>query len=267
MKRLIILAAVLFPVVVHAGSYYLDGRIQSQARENSLSEREVPFDVYMDAGLAELPQQGTFDVSFKNNHTFNSDFTDGDEFDLYQAVFRMQNLGGVADVSAGRQFLSPGFHTYLVDGLSTTIGKDDWPIVFTLFGGIPRYIESGDFHGEAGLVSGMTIETQIMDHMHTKFSMIYDKLDIDAANWKENETVLVGMSHSHYFGGNMAPTLYGTMEYDTAGSVIETGIMGFGLQPHRRIYWNIEGGHYNTNRDRTRTTIFSLYANGPLYQG
>jgi len=98
-------------------------------------------------------------------------------------------------------------------------------------------------------------------------SAVYDKLDIHNNDWKDNDTVLVGMSHSQIFSAKLEPTLYGTMEYDTAGKIVNAGILGFSIKPHRRVYWNIEGGHHEINRDWNRTSIFSLFATGPLHQG
>ncbi|MBI2091627.1 MAG: hypothetical protein HYT75_01350 [Deltaproteobacteria bacterium] len=264
MKRGVILAVLMvLSAYAEAASYYIKPRLETQVRKTSSDKREIPFSSYLDSGLSDLPHSGTFDVSLKNERIFKQE---QDEFDLYQAVFRMQDLGGLLGVSGGRQFISPGFHAYLMDGASLSLGKESWPVTVGLFGGIPRYIETGDFHGEAGLVSGMTLDMSMNEHMHTRFSAVYDKLDINEKNWSENETVLVGMSHSHQFGSKLSPSLYGTMEYDTAGKTVETGLMGFSLQPLARLYWNLEGGHYNTNRDRARSTIFGLYTTGPFYQ-
>lgn len=264
MQRLVIIALLSLATAAQAAEYYINPRLETQVRQNSLSEREIPLSAYLDTGISGLPNSGTFDVSLKNNRTFK---IEEDEFDLYQAVWRMQDLGGVVDVASGRQFVSPGFHAYLLDGASFSIGKDSWPLLISVIGGVPRYIETGDFHGTTGLVSGVTLELQGMGKMHSKLSAVYDKLDIGKKDWKQNETVLVGMNHSHYFSGKVKPSLYGSMEYDTAGKNIETGLVGFSIEPTKRLYWNIEGGHYNTNRSRSRTTIFGLYAIGAFYQG
>lgn len=265
MKRLLIFIFALFvPVTVSAASYYIDARPQVQVRQNALSEREVPFNFFFDTGLADLPKDGTFDVSLKNNKTFN---VYGDEFDLYQAVFRLQNIGDVLDISAGRQFLSPGFLTYLIDGLTTTIGKDDWPVRVTLLGGVPRSIETGDFSGNTGLVAGTTIELNKYENTHIKLSAVFDSLDLENRAWKTSETVLVGLSGERQFGGKLMPNLYGNIEFDTAAKVVTTGLLGLRLKAHRRIYLNFEGLEFNANRDWRTPSILALFAQGPFYQG
>ena len=266
MKKYAIILLLLIPELAFASSYYIDTRLAAQVRGNALAEKEYPFTTYLDTGLKELPKDGTFDVSLKNSRTMRTG-SDSNDFDLYQAVFRTQNLGGMLDISAGRQFISPGFHAYLMDGLNAAVGKDDWPILVKFFGGVPRYTETGDFHGTTGLVTGTAIEMQMFERMNTRLSAVYDKLDIHNNDWKDNDTVLVGMSHSQIFSAKLEPTLYGTMEYDTAGKIVNAGILGFSIKPHRRVYWNIEGGHHEINRDWNRTSIFSLFATGPLHQG
>lgn len=265
MKRLyILLAILLWPTALQATGYYIESRVETQVRQNALLEREVPFDFYLDTGLNNLPKNGSFDVSLRNNHTFK---LGTDDFDLFQAVFRLNNVGGLLDFSLGRQFTSPGVHNYLLDGGLTTIGKDDWPILVSLFGGIPRYIETGDFHGEAGLVGGTIFELQGIENLSTRLSFIYDSLDLDTWSWKNNQTVFAGFAGSYIFENKFEPNIYANAEYDIAGKIVENGTAGFSFRPNSRLYWNIEGGHYNTNRQRQRITIFSLFASGPYYQG
>lgn len=267
MKRLIFLIIILIPAVADAASYYVMPRLQSQVRENMINEREVPFTIFYDTGLADLPKEGSFDVSLMNNKIFNIPAENGDEFDLYQAVFRMNDIGNIIDISAGRQFLSPGFATYLVDGLKTTVGKDDWPVLISLLGGVPRYIETGDFHGEIGLLTGTTIELNGYDKSYARLSVLYDKYNIHVNEWKKNDTVLTGLALSHQFGGKVKPNIYGDFEFDTGGKDIDNSTAGIRLTPHRRFYCYAEGGFYNTNRDFRRPTIMGLFATGGLYQG
>jgi hypothetical protein len=263
MKRIILLLAILLPLTAEAGSYYMNSQLVTQVRENAINEREVPLDFYLDTGFRALPHEGSFDVSLRNNRIFN---IKDDEFDLYQAVFRMNNLGGWLDFSAGRQFISPGFQAYMMDGVTFTIGKDDWPLLWTLIGGVPRYIETGDFHGNVGLLAGTTVELNGFDNTHIKLSALYNKIRIKRNDWKENDTVLTGLAVSQQFGGKVKPNLYGDFEYDTAGKVIDNSTLGFSLQPHRRVYWNAEGGYYNTNRDWAQPSILGIYSLGGMYQ-
>lgn len=267
MRWIALFILIFSSVTAEAASYYVNPRLQTQVRENFLNEREAPFNVFLDTGVHELPKEGTFDVSLLNNTIFSSPDDRNDEFDLYQAVYRMNKIGDTVDISVGRQFLSPGFTTYLIDGLSTTIGKSDWPVSVEIIGGIPRYIETGDFHGEVGILTGATIELQGFKNHYARLSVLYDKLDIKINDWDRNETVLVGLSTSHQFGGKLIPNLYGDFEYDTAGKVVDTGTAGLRLKPQKRIYCYIEGGYYNTNRDFRQPSILGLYATGAMYQG
>lgn len=265
MKKILMALLLIFPALeANSTSFYIDTRLETQVRENSLPQREAPFYAYLDTGLKELPNKGTFDVSLRNNYIFN---VKDNEFDLYQAVFRMDDIAGVVGVSAGRQFVSPGFHAYLMDGLTTRIGKEDWPVAVTIIGGVPRYLEMNDFKGTAGLIAGATIELQGVDRFHLKLSGIYDKLDIKKTYWKKNDTVLTGVATSYLFNGRFMPNLYGNFEYDTAGKDIDTGLAGFRIRPFSRLFWNIEGGFFNTNRNRQRDTIFSLFSRSGFYQG
>ncbi len=106
-----------------------------------------------------------------------------------------------------------------------------------------------------------------MDGLHAKISGVYDKLNIKQSDWRQMDTVLAGFSGSYLFKGSLMPLLYTNIEYDTAGKVLNNGIAGFSLRPVHWLYWNAEAGHYDTNRDRIRQTIFGLFAIGAFYQG
>lgn len=264
MRRIIIIAILLLPAIAHAGRFYLNPEILTQVRKDSLNTRQVPFDFYLNTGVYDLPEEGTFDVSLRNDHIFN---IGENQFDLYQAVFRMKDIGDAVDISAGRQFLSPGYHAYLIDGLTTDIGKDDWPVHVGFVAGVPRYLEISDFHGNVGLLAGTTLQLNGFDNTSAKLSAMYNSIKATEGDWKKNQTVLVGLGLYHKFSAKVLPELYGDFEYDTAGKVINTGIAGFGFRPHWRVYLNVEGGVYNVDREWRMPSILGLYSLGPMYQG
>lgn len=264
-RKAVLFIVLFFPLSAHATSYYFKTFVELSRRENSLYQHEVPFNVYVDTGLKEMPQDGTFDVSVKNNWIKRSQAS-VEEFDLYQAVLRFRDIGEVVNVSVGRQFLNPGFHAYLMDGVDTTIGKGTWPVEFELFGGVPRYLENGDFSGNSGFVGGATLNVPVRGGSGPRFSIIYNALDLGKNDWKQNDTVLVGVADSQTFGGKSRPTVYTNAEYNIAGKDLETGVLGFSFQPHWRLYWNVEGGYYDTNRAWGMQTIFGSFGRGAYYQ-
>lgn len=255
----------IWAVPSFATDYYAKQGLFTQVRENSLSEREFPLSYYLDAGLKGLPQSGSFDVSFFDNKVFKNP-TNDNTFDLYQAVFRMNDIGDLVSFSAGRQFVNAG-STYLIDGAEISFKGPEWPVKVGLLGGVPRYIETGDFHGKIGLIGGGYLELQGLKNYQAKLSLIYDKVDIHKTKWEESDTLLIGFYNANTFDVSFKPTLFANVEYNAGGNNLETGTGGISIQPNRRLYAVLEGGACNTNREWQRPTIFSLFTSGPFYQG
>jgi len=262
--RFFVVLMLFLPLLAEASSFYIRPEVQMQVLEDSLSDREVPLNALLDTGLGDLPNNGTFDVSLFDNRTFK---IGENSFDLYQAVFKMKEIGGYVNFSAGRQFITPGFHVYLMDGVDMSIGGADWPLRIGLLGGVPRYLEISDFHGTVGLITGAYLELQGFRNHHAKLSAIYQRLDFDAKReWGANSTLLAGLSDTYRFEVPWRPTIYGNVEYDTGGRSIDTGMGGIRVQPTRRFMFNVEGGTYNTNRKWQMPTVYSLFTSGAYYQ-
>lgn len=264
MRKHLVCLILLLPLTAEASSVYVKPALQMQVLENALSQREVPLNMLLDTGLKDLPNSGSLDISLFDNRTFN---IGENSFDLYQAVFKMKDVGGFVNFSAGRQLVTPNFHAYLIDGAEVSLGGTDWPVRIGLLGGVPRYLEVSDFHGTVGLVTGGYVELQGFRNHQARLSVLYDRLDFSTkSQWGANSTVLVGLSDTLAFDIAWRPTVYVNGEYDAGGKSVDTGMGGIRFQPTRKLMFNVEGGTYNTNRKWQMPTVYSLFTSSAYYQ-
>lgn len=261
--RLLGLVALLLPLRAGAVAWRVEAEQIGQWRRNAAVQRELPANLYLGAGVAEW---GKWHASVQaDGRVFRDLQRSVNEADLYQGVLHLEPTK-VWRLDLGRQFLNPGFSTELVDGVRTTILP--WSRVdLSVYAGVPRTIERGDFNRDDGLLTGMVVRLHDWHHTAASLQAQWRKFDLQGADWRQNDTVRVGASASHQFGGKTAPLAYGLFEYDVAGKVVEAGTLGFDWWPSARVALNLEGNYFNVNRAADRPSIMALFTSGPLWTG
>ncbi|MBI4365908.1 MAG: hypothetical protein HY543_03725, partial [Deltaproteobacteria bacterium] len=185
--------------------------------------------------------------------------------DFYQARLRLQPTEWLR-TELGRQFVSEGFSTELIDGLRATLVPARW-LEATVYAGVPRSVERGDFNADDGLLTGLSLGLSGMERTSARLSAAWRKLDATQADWRQNDSLLLGAGASHRFGGSRAPTLYGLLEYDLSAKVTDTATVGADITPFERLSGTLEFDYFNVNRQTNRQTILGLIAQGPIWSG
>ncbi|MBI4238423.1 MAG: hypothetical protein HY696_08405 [Deltaproteobacteria bacterium] len=257
------LLAALLPMGARAVSWRADADLVGQWRRNTSIQRELPANLYLGAGVADW---GKWHARVQaDGRVFRDLQRSVNEGDLYQGVLHLEPAKAW-QFDLGRQFLNPGFSTELVDGARTTLLP--WSRVdLSVYAGVPRTIERGDFNRDDGLLTGMVVRLHDWHRTAASLQAQWRKFDLQGADWQQNDTVRVGASASHQFGGKTAPLAYGLFEYDIAGKVIEAGTLGFDWSPTRRVALNLEGNYFNVNRAADRPSIMALFTSGPIWTG
>lgn len=260
--RVILIASLFCPLVALADSLGFDTTIVGQVRENQNNQSEVPFNGYL--GLEYSRPQWNFS-SETNMRIFRDWQRSWDDYDLYQAVVHIRPVP-VVQIDFGRQFLSQGFSTDLMDGLKLTLSPP-WPLEFTTYLGIPRTVEHGDFNKNDGLLSGLSIRIKDIPNTNLQIHTAWRKANIRVADIRENDAVYLGGNASYLFPGSWKPLLYGLVEFNATGKVLETGSIGLDIYPREWAAFNVEFNYFNVDRNFTQRSILGLFTQGRLLSG
>lgn len=260
--RVVLVAPILCPAAAVADNLNFDTTILGQVRENRNNQNEVPFNGYL--GLEYSRSQ--WNLSSEANMRLFRDWARGwDDYDLYQAVVHVQPTE-IVQIDFGRQFLSQGFTTDIIDGLKLTF-RPPWPVEFTAYSGIPRTIERGDFNENDGLLSGLSVRIKDIPRTNLQFHTAWRKANIQVSDIRENDSVLVGANASYLFGGAWQPLLYGLAEFNATGRLFETGTLGLDLYPRNWVAFNVELNYFNVDRNFIRRSILELLTEGETFSG
>lgn len=261
-KNPIIFTALLISPSLSAGDFRLDTTLLGQIRENEGEATEGPVNGYLGLGIGATP----WDLSVRTNMRLFRDLSrEWDDYDLYQAVLHIRPLE-ILQVDLGRQFVNEGFSVAMADALKLRLTPPGY-VDITLFSGIPRSVEVGDFNRDDGLLSGLSVGLKNVARTNAQIHAAWRKNAISFNNLKENDEILVGTNLSHQFTFATRPFLYGLVEYNVAAKVLEAGTAGADLYPHDRISLNLEFNYFNSSRDFNRPTILSLFSRGRLLTG
>lgn len=253
---------VLAPCLVEAVDFHLNTTAIGQVRDNEKNQQEAPLNGYL--GLAVAGPASPLSVR-TNMRFFHDADRKLDDYDLYQGVVRIHPAEFLR-IDAGRQFVNQGFSVDAIDGMQIGL-EPEGHIDGVVYSGIPRSVERGDFSSTIGLLTGVSIGTKNVKRTNARLHAQWRKNDIHTQHWKQNDEVFVGANLSHQFAVTMTPMVYGLVEYDTFGKVIETGTGGFDLYPTRKVALNLAFTYSDTNRDRDRKTIQQLFTKGPILSG
>ncbi|MFA6455939.1 MAG: hypothetical protein WCW40_03880 [Bacteroidota bacterium] len=130
--------------------YGFEGRDSAQAKMMLLRAYE---NIYMNAAT----ETYTFNMNAMVSNDFGSSIETDPELRVNSFLLKMKNIGGIADVTAGRQFVFAGVGSGLIDGISGTARFLDRTLAVTGYGG-SNVIQSRDIRknyiGSNGLFGG-----------------------------------------------------------------------------------------------------------------
>lgn len=251
-----------FPPAVNAGDFHLDATALGQVRDNEDMAREVPTNGYLGLSVNEPDVH----LSAESNMRFFRDFAEKvNDYDLYQTVLHYRPLEDF-QLDFGRQFIDQGFTASVIDGLMFQIMRSRHVDV-TVYSGIPRNVEIGDFNKNDGLLSGMTVGVKNFHNTAGHFHFAWRKNSITENDLKRNDELYVGADLSHQFMVKSTPMIYGLIEYDVAAKVMNTGTAGLDIYPASWLALNAEFNYYNVNRDTNRQTVEGVFLPGRTMQG
>ncbi|MBI4197043.1 MAG: hypothetical protein HY539_04390 [Deltaproteobacteria bacterium] len=250
----------LWSLPIFAEPFHAEVTLLGQGRQNTREEVEVPLNGYAGAGYQAGRWRG--ETSFRLFRDLDQGL---DDADLYQALLQFQPLT-TTSITFGRQFLSEGFSTEMLDGLRAEL-LPAGPLHLSVYGGIPRTVEEGDFNKDDGLLTGLSIRLKEEFGTRGGLHAAWRKNDWGVADLGRNDELRLGADLSRRWNSKIKPQIYGLAEYNLSSKVLETGTAGLELTAHRRLSVNVEGNYFNANRETNRPSILSLFTQGETISG
>lgn len=237
----------------------------SQIRKGPNRTNEFPINQYVGIGLSQLPRNFSFETNFR---AFADPKMDRKAFDLYEAAFHVEPVSSFS-LDGGRQWLSDGFDATILDGTRLGFFPSDGHLGGSIYAGIPRYLEDGNFHNVTeGLVIGGALNLLNVKDTSAGFSVRWRKIDATRNDYRHNDTIYLGLAGSHQFtSSSWAPNIYGNAEIDTAGKTLDVGTLGLNFYPHWRVAFTIEGSRFDVARRSADETILGNFFSGSIAQG
>ncbi len=260
--RFLLLSLLLVPSLLSAGEIDLDTTIIGQVRENENDLTEVPVNGYFGLAIEGFNKKLSGETSMRLFHDFPRKL---DDYDLYQAVVHARPIN-LLQFDVGRQFVTQGFYAAVIDGIRIKFnppGKVD----LTVYSGMPRTVEIGDFDTNDGLLTGLSVGLKEVPRTNLQANVAWRSANVRRTDLRENDEVLAGLAGSYQFKASWRPTLYGLAEYNVTSSVFDTGTFGIDVYPHARLGLNAEFDYFNASRDFSRPSILALFTSGPTFSG
>ncbi len=245
-----------------AGQFDLNASLLGQVRENTSGLKEAPLNGYFGIAMTQPKWHLSGETDMR---LFKDAARKWDDYDLYQAVLHIRPLE-VLQIDFGRQFLNEGFSAEIADAIRLKI-LPPGPIDITVYSGIPRTVETGDFDKNNGLLTGISLGLKNVPKTSAQIHAAWRKNNIRWQDLRENDDLLIGANLSHQFSFKTRPLFYGLIEYDAAARVLSAGTLGVDLYPHKRVAITAEFNDFNANRSSDRTTILGLFTRGRLISG
>ena len=204
---------------VIASSWDFNYKNLTQMREGRSSNREAPVNQYVSIELSDMPRNFSFQTDVRSY--VDAAASDDRAFDLYQAAFHVEPVEHFS-IDGGRMWFTDGFDATLMDGGKFSLFPSDGYVGGSVYAGVPRYIEMGDFTNQMeGLIVGTNLNLQGVKDATAQFSARWKKIDATTDNYKENDTIYLGLAASYQFSDiKTTPNVYGDFEYDLAGETI-----------------------------------------------
>lgn len=255
---------------VTAGATFADGpsvgwwsEILTQARGAQNGRRELPVNFLHQGNIRPLGKDGRLDLYGQFTREFGPDTND---YHLYTFSLDLPRLAPHLGLNIGRRMIVRGTQTALTDGAAVraTFGDGAW--FFDGHGGLTHSVEMGDFFARPGLITGTQIGWRPNADTQMSLGTTYRRDDFRRGAWRTGNTQLVDFGFHQQFGAGRTIHLYGETTYDVAGKTFTVGTLGGYWHPHPQWVVTVAGSRYDADRNRTRRTILSLFADDDLWQ-
>lgn len=181
----VILILLVFANTASAASWDVTYQNLSQFRKGPNRTNQSPINQYVGLEFSEMPRNFTFDT---NVRVYFDPRMDWRRFDLLQAAFHIEPVEHFL-IDGGRMWLTDGFDAELMDGGRFTFLPAGYPVSFSVYAGVPRYLEDGNFHEVMeGLIAGLSINLQDVKDSTGQFSVRWRKLDATQTKFVQNDT-------------------------------------------------------------------------------
>lgn len=244
-----------------AKTYYFQNTTLGQGREDLRGRQEFPIESYV---------QGRYQATKWRAETGFKVFRDwerkNEDVDLFEANLYGKLLENRLEVVAGRQFFTPGFNTFLMDGVNLDIHFSP-KVGLGIYGGVPRYPETGDFKQDNDLLSGLQLLWKKIGGLTGNTSIVYLRKDFGREDWVENDQLSV--AQYFVYDGEKAERFrpYLGLEYQVSGKVLKQIQSGLNWHPKRILSFNLEFNLFDENRQEIKETLTAFHADGRIYQG
>lgn len=222
----------------------------------------------------ENPTQGFLDIGHKERKwEAEAHLRVGRDFerkkqglDLYETNLFGRVLEDRLEIRGGRQFFTPGFNVYLMDGMQADFNLTR-QVGFGVYAGIPQTPETDDFQIDTGLISGTRFFWNRISGLTGHLSTLYQQTDFSEKDWIETHRVSVAgyLFFEPVENGNAS--FYTGSEYQVAGKTLNLLTFGTDFRPHPKWSFNLEGNIFNENRKEIKDTLTAVHADGPITQG
>lgn len=251
----------LLPQLSEGGTFSVTDSVIGQVRSDQNEQTEIPLNNY--AGFSFTPA-GKISAD-ANMRFFYEPEQKIKDFDLYQTVLHYR-ASDLFKIDAGRQFVNQGFSVETLDGLQMTI-LPKGHIGFTVYAGVPRSVEIGDFNKDDGLDAGLSIALKNIPHLQARLQGSLRRAAMTNFDLRQNDQLLIGADLSYQLPGKSSPFLYTLGEYDATGNLFDTITAGLDFYPSKRISFNLEFDRFDIDRNNGHPSILSLFTSGPTLSG
>lgn len=242
-------------------NYYLRIFNLGEVRQNIRDQREAPTSHYLDGGYRATKWQ-----TEAHGRIYRDWERDKQEFDLFETSLSAKLFKDRLELKAGRQFFTPGFNVYLMDGMNA-----DWNFSkragLGLYAGMPQYPETGDWSQDNGLLSGLHFFWNKVAGFTGNVGAVYRRRDLNRDNWIGNDQVVVASYFLYEPKEDGKFRLYSASEYQVSGNTLTQISLGGHFQIQRKHSLNLEFNVFDENREEIKETLLAVHADGRIYQG
>lgn len=244
-----------------ADSYYIRDTFLGQSREDLQDRREFPNHNYLEGRYQHLKWRADTNLQIYRDWERRKE-----DFDLFENSIHGQLLQDRLELTAGRQFFTPGFNTFLMDGVSLDLLATE-KLGVDFYGGTPRYPETGDFKQDDDLLSGLRVFLRNMGGIAGNISTLYRRENFSQGDWIENDQL--SLAGYFVYDGKRAEQLrpYLGLEYQVSGKVLNLMNGGFNWMPKRPLSFNLEFNLFDENRQEARKTLTAFHTEDHIVQG
>lgn len=261
LKRHIFLLLILWPLSVEAFEAHVHGTQLLSFRKDTSAQDEIPYNHYLGAGFKN--QEG---LSLETNMHYVRDFQkETQAFDLYQAVLEAPLKKDVLGLTFGRQWIAPGFSTFVMDGAKGSIVTES-PFTFSFYAGLPSHPEVDTLKLNNSLISGVQFGVQRPESVSGSFDILYHKSDLNRKDWNQVDQLFLGTHWGVTLTEEYPSLLFFGGEFDVSGKTFEMGTLGIDLSPHKILSLNIIYNYINPNREGAEDSIAALFTGGQGHQ-